>query len=143
MRLSDGPAGSPSRPRSNRGPTSLSPRSRRSAGITNTAVPTIADSGLPGSPNTSVLPRRPNHSGLPGLIRTRQKTSSTPQASNAGLTWSCGPTETPPETTRMSPSRPRSTASRVASKSSATGGWWTTCAPTAETIDVTTSELDS
>jgi molybdopterin molybdotransferase len=31
------------------------------------------------------------------LICTRQKTSSTPAASNAGVTWSCGPTETPPE----------------------------------------------
>ena len=60
-------------------------------------------------------PRRPNHSGLPGLIRTRQKTSSTPQASKAGLTWSCGPTETPPETIRMSPCRPSSMTSCVRS----------------------------
>ena len=50
MRLSDGPAGSPSRPRSRHGPASGSPRSRRSAGRTNSAVQTIADSGLPGQP---------------------------------------------------------------------------------------------
>ena len=61
------------------------------------------ESGLPGRPNTSVAPRRPNHSGLPGLSRTRQNTSSTPAASSAGLTWSCGPTETPPETSSTSP----------------------------------------
>ena len=72
------------------------PASRRSAGSMKTQKQTIVDSGLPGRPNTSVSPRRPNHIGLPGLIRTRQKTSSTPQASNAGLTWSCGPTDTPP-----------------------------------------------
>ena len=85
----------------------------------NTQKQTMLDSGLPGSPNTSVSPRRPNHIGLPGLIRTRQSTSSTPHASNAGLTWSCGPTETPPETTSTSPARPRSTAASVASRSSA------------------------
>ena len=52
----------------------------------------MLESGLPGRPNTSVSPRRPNHSGLPGFTRTRQNTSSTPHASKAGLTWSCGPT---------------------------------------------------
>ena len=84
----------------------------------NAMKPTMLDSGLPGSPNTSVEPRRPNHIGLPGFTRTRQKTSSTPHASNAGLTWSCGPTDTPPETTSTSPARPSSTAARVDSKSS-------------------------
>ena len=37
------------------------------------------ESGLPGRPKTSVASRRPNQSGLPGLSRTRQKTSSTPR----------------------------------------------------------------
>ena len=81
---------------------------------------------MPGRPKTSVSPRRPNHSGLPGLICTRQNTSSTPQLSNAGLTWSCGPTETPPDTTSTSPSSPASTASRVVSKSSPITPWSTT-----------------
>ena len=35
--------------------------------------------GFPGSPNTSVAPRTPNASGLPGRIATPQKTSSTPR----------------------------------------------------------------
>ena len=52
----------------------------------NTAKQTIVDSGFPGRPKTSVSPRRPNQSGLPGFIWTRQKTSATSQLSNAGLT---------------------------------------------------------
>jgi hypothetical protein len=64
------------------------------------------------------------------LIRTRQNTSSAPHASKAAFTWSCGPTETPPETTRMSAcSTARSTASRLASRSSRTGGQCTSIAP--------------
>ena len=111
VRPSDGRARAPSGGRrAAAGAASRSPCSRRSAGSMNTQKQTIVESGLPGRPNTSVSPRRPNHIGLPGLIRTRQNTSSTPQASNAGLTWSCGPTETPPETTSTSPASPASTA---------------------------------
>ena len=109
----------------------------------NTQKHTIVDSGLPGRPNTSVSPRRPNHSGLPGLIRTRQKTSSTPQSSNAGLTWSCGPTDTPPETTSTSPSRPARTAARVASRSSPITPWSTTSAPARVASRPTMSPFDS
>src|SRR5690349_23019429 len=41
---------------------------------------------------------------------TRQKRSSTPSPARAGLTWSCGPTETPPEisTTSAASSAPAS-----------------------------------
>ena len=52
--------------------------------------------------------RRPNQVGLPGRSATPQKTCSTPSAASAGRTWSCSPTETPPETTVSSPvERPR------------------------------------
>ena len=37
---------------------------------------TIAETGLPGRPKTSVSPRVPNHVGRPGRSATRQKTSS-------------------------------------------------------------------
>ena len=80
MRPSDARAAVVRRPRSSRGRASGSPASRRRAGSMKTAQQTIVESGLPGSPKTSVSPRRPNHSGLPGLIWTRQKTSSTPTA---------------------------------------------------------------
>src|SRR3954453_17291778 len=97
-------------------PGSRSPWSRRSAGSMSDRKPTMLESGLPGRPKTSVAPcppdgevvvvRRPKNSGLPGLTRTRPKTSSTPHASNAGRTWSCGPTDTPPETTSTPPPGP-------------------------------------
>ncbi len=121
VRPSDARAGAASRPRSSRGRAPVSPASRRSAGSMKTQKQTIVESGLPGSPKTSVpAPVRPNQIGLPGLIFTRQKTSSTPQASNAGRTWSCGPTETPPLTTSTSAASPASTASIVAPRSSPT-----------------------
>ena len=103
----------------------------------------MLESGLPGRPNTSVSPRRPNHSGLPGFTRTRQNSSSTPQASKAGLTWSCGPTLTPPETTSTSPLRPASTAARVESKSSAITPPSITCAPARSASSRTISPFDS
>ena len=40
----------------------------RSAGRTSTVAVTKAETGLPGRPKTSVLPRVPNISGLPGRI---------------------------------------------------------------------------
>ena len=103
----------------------------------------MLESGLPGRPNTSVSPRRPNHKGLPGFTRTRQKISSMPHASNAGLTWSCGPTETPPETTSTSPASPASTAARVDSKSSAITPPSITCAPARSASRRTISPFDS
>ena len=47
----------------------------------------------------------PNHVGLPGRSATRQNTSSTPLVASAGLTWSCGPTDTPPLRRRGRPRR--------------------------------------
>ena len=68
VRLSDGPAGSPRRPRSKRGPGVASRRAGGAArAATNIAVPTIADSGLPGSPNTSVRAAAPEPQRLAGL----------------------------------------------------------------------------
>ena len=90
-----------------------------SAGRTNSENVTTAETGLPGSPNTSTEPRRPNQVGLPGWSATRQNTSSTPSSASAGLTWSCGPTDTPPEmiTTSARSSAAASPAS-VAARSS-------------------------
>src|SRR3954468_12056517 len=62
----------------------------------------MADTGLPGSPNAYWSSRTPNQNGLPGLSRTRHRSSSKPSSSRAGFTWSCGPTETPPEMQRTS-----------------------------------------
>ena len=62
----------------------------------------------------------PNQSGLPGLCATRQNTSRTPSAASAGLTWSCGPTETPPDETTTSAASAAANASSVAARSSGT-----------------------
>ena len=75
------------------------PWSAASAGRTNSWKVTIADTGLPGRPKASVVAARAE----PGRLArdagcTPQKRSSTPSAASAALTWSCGPTETPPET---------------------------------------------
>jgi len=69
--------------------------------------------GLPGRPRTSVSPCVPHHVGLPGRSATRQKTSRTPWLSSAGLTWSCGPTDTPPlRSTRSASASARPIAAR-------------------------------
>ena len=83
---------------------------RRSAGRANRWKVTSADTGLPGRPKTTLGPRVPNQVGLPGFSATRQKSSSTPSSASAGLTWSCGPTDTPPGRSRHRPAssaRPR------------------------------------
>ena len=78
---------------------------------------TIAETGLPGRPRTSTPLRAPNHVGLPGCSATRQKRCSTPSRASAGLTWSCGPTETPPETTtRSAAASASSSAAAVAAR---------------------------
>ena len=95
------------------------PWSARIAGRANRWNVTIADTGLPGSPNTSVPSRVPNQVGLPGWSRTPQNRSSTPSSASAGFTWSCGPTETPPLTqTTSAASSASASAARVASASS-------------------------
>ena len=76
----------------------MAPCSATSAGRANSENVTNADTGLPGSPNTSLSPAVPNQVGLPGCSDTPQNTSLTPSAASAGLTWSWGPTDTPPET---------------------------------------------
>ena len=67
-----------------------------SAGRTSSRKVTIAETGFPGRPKTSVSPWVPNQVGLPGFSATPQKRSSTPSSASAPLTWSCSPTETPP-----------------------------------------------
>ena len=61
--------------------------SAASAGATNSENVTTAETGLPGSPNTSFgTDRVPNQVGLPGCSATLQNTSSTPSSASAGLT---------------------------------------------------------
>ena len=78
------------------------PWSAARAGRTNSWKVTIAETGLPGRPKASVSSRVPNQTGLPGRRLTPQKSSCAPSARSAPLTWSCGPTETPPDTTTTS-----------------------------------------
>src|SRR5229473_2769212 len=49
------------------------PLSKSSAGVTNSSNVTIVDTGLPGSPNTSVSPHFPKTAGLPGRMETASK----------------------------------------------------------------------
>ena len=82
---------------------------------------TMAETGLPGSPNTSFGPATPNQVGFPGFSATPQKRSSAPTDARASFTWSCSPTDTPPEMHTTSPAASaRSSAVTVDSRSSAT-----------------------
>ena len=63
------------------------------------------ESGLPGSPTHDLPVAQPAQAGLPGCTAMRQNSCSTPSASSAGLTWSSGPTETPPEVSTSPPPR--------------------------------------
>jgi hypothetical protein len=93
---------------------------RSSAGRTNRWKVTIADTGLPGKPKHKVPARAPKKVGLPGRSATPQKTSSTPSAANAGRTWSCGPTDTPPVAIATSAASACSRRATVAARSSPT-----------------------
>ena len=87
--------------------------------------------GCPAARRRASGPRTPNETGLPGRTATRQKTSSTPSSASIRRTRSCGPTETPPEVTSTSCSRPCRIASRCAPSSSATASSRVTSAPAA------------
>ena len=68
---------------------------------------------------TSLSPARPSHTGLPGLIATLEKTSSSPSGSNMALAKSFSPTDAPPVTTTTSACRMRGAAAdRIAGRSS-------------------------
>ena len=104
---------------------------------------TIADTGFPGSPNAGTGPAIPNHVGCPGRIATRQKCSSTPSEANAPFTWSCSPTDTPPDTHTMSESASaRESATRVASAESGTVSLNTTSPPARATWAPTVSGFE-
>ena len=61
------------------------------------------ETGLPGRPKTSLPSRVAEPRRLAGAQRDAPEAlAATPSASSAGLTWSCGPTDTPPERTRTS-----------------------------------------
>src|SRR5680860_1899002 len=75
----------------------------------NISKETMAATGFPGTPKTSVPSRTPKDSGLPGFIATRQNLLSTPNSSCTSLTKSYSPTETPPEVMSTSYSRPSPT----------------------------------
>jgi hypothetical protein len=66
---------------------------RRIAGRTNSSNVTIADTGLPGKPNTGSAPFSGDGSvakvmGLPGRMLTSQRCCSAPSAASAALTKS-------------------------------------------------------
>ena len=117
----------------------------RTAGTSSRCRPTRHDSGLPGRPVTSVpLGAEPHQTGCPGCVAIRQKSSVTPSSSNAGLTWSRGPTETPPvETTRSASASAAAKAKRVASARSGTLSTRTISQPAAASVAQTSTELDS
>ena len=98
------------RPALNCGSGRRCPWSARIAGSRKSSAPTSEETGFPGSPNTSVRSRVPNERGLPGRIATPQNVSSTPRRPSVSRTRSCGPTDTPPDVTRTSPSSPRASA---------------------------------
>ena len=113
-----------------RGAASVSPCSRRSAGPTKSRKQATVESGLPGRPKTSVAPRRPNQSGLPGLSRTRQNSSSHAALLQRRLDVvvradrdAAGDEQ---HVARRARPRPRAA---VAAASSGTTGWTTTSAP--------------
>ena len=56
------------------------PERPASSGASSSRAVTIAEVGLPGRPSTSRPPARPNQTGLPGLIATVEKISSSPSA---------------------------------------------------------------
>ena len=75
-------------------------------------------------------PARPNQVGFPGFRAMPQKRSSAPTDASAPFTWSCGPTDTPPEThTTSAAASARSSAATVASRSSGTCSTSSTRAP--------------
>ena len=116
----------------------------RSAGAAKRRKVTIAETGLPGSPKTSFASLLPNHVGRPGRSATRQKRSSTPSSMKAPLTWSWGPTETPPEqTTRSAWSSASPKRLIVAAGSSPTWLASTTSAPAARTSACSVVKLES
>ena len=93
------------------------------AGASRPARPARTARSRPGSrpgfraartPARRAAPRRTT-AACPGLWATRQNTSRTPSASSAGLTWSCGPTDTPPDETTTS-------AAAIAAGEGALGG---------------------
>ena len=90
------------------------PASRRSAGRANRWKVTIADTGLPGRPKTSLPSRAPNQVGFPGFsAHAPEALLDAELRASAGFTWSCGPTETPPETHTTSASVERRVERRL------------------------------
>ena len=87
----------------------LSPASASSAGRAKSRNVTSEDTGLPGSPKTSVAPRVPNDVGLPGLAaRRRRSAASTPRPSERFARRGRGdPTDMPPVITSRPPSSAR------------------------------------
>ena len=55
------------------------------SGASSKRAVTIADTGLPGRPITSVSPTRPNHTGLPGLIAILENKVLSPSGANIAL----------------------------------------------------------
>src|SRR5438067_3906089 len=90
----------------------------RSIGRTNSSKVTIAETGLPGRPNTGRPAMEPNVIGFPGRMSTFQRWSSAPALTSASRTRSSSPTDTPADDTSTSASRPRAMRSEIASSRS-------------------------
>ncbi len=108
------------RPRPSAARPTRAPCMRRRAGRTKRSKVTCAETGLPGSPKTSLSPRRPKTRGAPGLIATRVKSRPTSKRASTGSTRSKAPSETPPERTSTSEAKPSRTSAAIRSDSSGT-----------------------
>ena len=86
-------------------------------GRTRVSKVTKAEDGLPGSEKTASPPREPKATGLPGRMRSLQKSSSKPRSASTPFTRSRSPIEAPPEMTSTSAAR-ASSSSRISSSSS-------------------------
>ena len=92
------------------------PCSAASAGRTKSRKVTIDGDRVAGQAEDEPVAGVPNQAACPGASPRARRPRSTPRSASAALTWSCGPTETPPlsRTTRALPSA-CAIAARVAS----------------------------
>src|SRR3990172_3027144 len=93
------------------------------AGRTKSSKVTMADTGLPGRPNTGKAPLAPagmvpNVPASPGLMLTSHRCCSAPSRPSAALTRSCSPTDTPADEMRRSQPSPQESRSTMSSSRS-------------------------
>ena len=81
----------------------------------------IEETGLPGKPRNSPLPKRPKMSGFPGRIAIFQKFRASPWLPKPWATKSCLPTDAPPVVTTASNPVKRAATSSTALERVANG----------------------